>query len=63
MSQSEWIVFLIPLILLQVILMTAALIMIIRQTQFKYFNKIIWVVIVLLLNIVGPVLYFILERR
>lgn len=63
LSESDWIVFLIPLILLQVILMITALVLIIRQTHFKYFNKIIWIVIVLLLNIVGPVLYFILERR
>ncbi|WP_092987867.1 PLDc N-terminal domain-containing protein [Lacicoccus qingdaonensis] len=43
--------------------MITALVLIIRQTHFKYFNKIIWIVIVLLLNIIGPVLYFILERR
>ena len=45
MSQSDWIVFLIPLILLQLILMITALVLIIRQTHFKYFNKKIYFLI------------------
>lgn len=60
---SELLPFLIPLILLQAVLMLTALIMIIRQKAFKYFNKAVWVVIVLFLNIIGPIAYFVMERR
>lgn len=60
---NELLPFLIPLFALQAILMITALIMIIRQETFKYLNRFVWVLIVLLLNIIGPIIYFILERR
>lgn len=60
---NELLPFLIPLIVLQAILMITALIMIIRQESFKYLNKIAWILIVVLFNLVGPILYFVLERR
>ncbi|MCG1009756.1 PLDc N-terminal domain-containing protein [Salinicoccus sp. ID82-1] len=63
MDIQEYLPFLIPLFLLQLVLMVTALIMIIRQQRFRYFNRIIWIVIVIILNIIGPILYFVLERR
>ncbi len=60
---NELLPFLIPLILLQLILVVTALVMVIRQETFRYFNKVIWIIIILLLNLLGPILYFILERR
>ncbi|MCC4722999.1 PLDc N-terminal domain-containing protein [Salinicoccus sp. RF5] len=63
MDVQEYLPFLIPLLLLQLVLMVTALVMIIRQEHFKYLNKVVWIIIVLLLNIIGPILYFVLERR
>ena len=60
---TELLPFLIPLILLQAVLMITALVMIIRQQEFKYSNKPVWILLVIFLNLVGPVLYFVLERR
>lgn len=60
---TELLPFLIPLILLQTVLMITALVMIIRQQEFKYLNKPVWILLVIFLNLVGPVLYFVLERR
>lgn len=59
----ELLPFLIPLILLQAVLMITALVMIIRQQEFKYLNKPLWILIAVFLNLLGPVLYFVLERR
>lgn len=60
---SELMPFLIPLIIFQLILMISALAMIVKQRRFKYLNRAVWVVIVVVFNIVGPVLYFVLERK
>lgn len=60
---TELLAFLIPLILLQAVLMITALVMIIRQQEFKYLNKPLWILIAVFLNLLGPVLYFVLERR
>lgn len=60
---NELLPFLIPLFALQAILMITALIMIIRQKTFKYLNRFVWIIIVILLNIIGPIIYFVLERR
>src|SRR5690625_3695598 len=59
---NELLPFLIPLILLQLLLMITALVMAIRQQTFKYLNKPVWVLIILF-NLIGPILYFVLERR
>jgi len=60
---NELLPFLIPLILLQLLLMITALVMAIRQQTFKYLNKPVWVLIIILFNLIGPILYFVLERR
>ena len=63
MDVQEYLPFLVPLLLLQLVLMLTALVMIIRQGHFKYLNKVVWIIIVLVLNLIGPILYFVLERR
>ncbi|WP_342387840.1 PLDc N-terminal domain-containing protein [Salinicoccus bachuensis] len=63
MDVQEYLPFLIPLLLLQLVLTVTALVMIIRQQQFRYLNRVVWIIIVLVLNIIGPILYFVLERR
>ncbi len=55
--------FLIPLFILQLILAVTALVMLIRQDSVRYMNKLLWAIIILVLNLLGPILYFVLERR
>jgi len=53
---------LIPLILVQLGLMLAALIHACRAKSFKMGNKLIWILVILLVDIIGPVLYFAIGR-
>ncbi len=59
----ELLPFLIPLIIFQLLLMISALTMIVKQRRFKYLNRVAWIIIVVVFNIVGPVLYFVMERK
>lgn len=59
----ELLPFLIPLIIFQLLLMISALAMIVKQRRFKYLNRVAWIIIVVVFNIVGPVLYFVMERK
>ena len=54
--------FLIPLFVIQFGLMIAALVHIFRHDTYKTGNRALWVCICLLVNIIGPVLYFIVGR-
>ena len=60
---QPFIPFLIPLLLLQAVLAITALVMLIQQDQVRYMNKLIWAIIILVFNLIGPILYFVLERR
>jgi ABC-type glutathione transport system ATPase component len=52
-----------PLILIQLGLAIAALVDLIRRPKMSREKKILWVVIILFINIIGPVLYFVLGRK
>lgn len=60
---QEFLPFLIPLIVLQLALMLTALVMLIKQDHVRYLNKPVWVIIILFISLLGPILYFVLERR
>lgn len=49
---------LVPVILLQVILMITALIQVLKQEQFRFGNKVFWIIVVAAIQIVGPIAYF-----
>jgi hypothetical protein len=59
-----YIPFLIPILLLQIGLMAFALIDLLRRTE-KEINgpKWAWAFIVVLINIIGPIAYFLIGRR
>jgi len=61
-SLGQYLVFLIPLAIIEVGLMVAALIHIFTHKTYKMGNRWIWVPLVILINIIGPVLYFVLGR-
>lgn len=53
---------LIPLALIQLGLMVAAIVHILRHKSYRIGNRVIWIIVCLLVNIIGPVLYFAIGR-
>jgi hypothetical protein len=53
---------LVPLVLIQIILMVSALVSIFRHTSYKMGTRVLWVVVVVVVNTIGPILYFVLGR-
>ena len=58
---NDLILFLLPIIILQWGLMIYALVKAIKQQEFKYFSKTVWIILIVLTNLIGPVTYLILE--
>ena len=54
--------FLLPLLALQLGLMLAAVIHILRHKTYRTGNRTMWLLLAILVNIIGPILYFTLGR-
>ncbi len=52
-----------PLLIIEIVLLVVALLDLIRREQVRYFPKWIWAVIILVLNLIGPIAYLILGRE
>lgn len=52
----------IPLIIAEVILAVTALIHVLRHPHYRFGNKIMWALIVLFIQVIGPIAYFVLRR-
>jgi hypothetical protein len=59
---KEWIPLLIPIVILELALMAAALIDLIRREKTKG-PKWMWILIIVLVNIFGPIAYFLIGRE
>lgn len=59
---TQYLPFLIPVVLIELALMLTALIHVLRHPQYRFGNKPMWIVIVVLLQIIGPVVYFAFGR-
>ncbi len=59
---SQFIPFLIPVLIIQLALMITALVDLIRRERTRG-PKWIWLLVILLVNYIGPILYFIIGRR
>lgn len=59
---SRYIPFLIPVILLQLVLMVVALLDLVRRERTRG-PKIIWLVVILAVNLIGPIIYLIFGRE
>ncbi|EOH91897.1 PLDc N-terminal domain-containing protein [Enterococcus pallens] len=53
---------LLPLILLELVLMITALVHVLRHPHYRFGNRILWVIIVVVIQIIGPVIYFAFGR-
>ncbi|RPF50554.1 PLDc N-terminal domain-containing protein [Aquisalibacillus elongatus] len=62
MIDQQLLLMLLPLIILQSILLIVAIIDLIRIQQTNG-PKWVWALIIILINIIGPILYFIIGRR
>lgn len=53
---------LIPLIVAQVAFGLIALVHVLRHPHYRFGNKMMWAFIVMLVNMIGPIIYFIFGR-
>jgi hypothetical protein len=58
----EYSPFLIPIFLVELILMVTALVHVLRNKRFRFGNRILWIIIVVFIQILGPIFYFTVGR-
>ncbi len=58
----KYLPFLVPIVLIEMLLMITALIHVLRHKRYRFGNRIIWAILVVCLQIIGPILYFTLGR-
>lgn len=51
-----------PVFILEVILAITALIHVLRHPNYRFGNKVIWILVVLFVQIIGPIFYFVFGR-
>ncbi len=52
-----------PLLIIELVLLVIALVDLIRRQEVKYLPKWGWALIILLINLIGPILYLIIGRE
>lgn len=62
MDIIEFLPFLIPYIIIELVLAITALVHVIRHPHYRFGNKILWIPVVLFVQIIGPVIYFVFGR-
>jgi hypothetical protein len=55
--------FLVPVFLLEVGLMVFALVDLVRRKRVRGDNKVLWAILIVLVQIMGPILYLVLGRK
>ncbi len=58
----EYLPFLIPVVIIELALMITALIHVLKHPNYKFGNKAMWVILVVFIQIVGPIVYFVFGR-
>jgi len=58
----EYLPFLVPILLIELILMVTALIHVLKHKNYRFGNRILWVILVVAVQIIGPILYFTVGR-
>lgn len=59
---KEYLPFLIPILIVELALAVTALFHVLRHPRYRFGNKVIWVLVVLFIQIIGPVVYFAIGR-
>lgn len=60
---KEILPFLIPLLLIQLVLLIIALADLIKREKVRGGNKIVWGLVIVLVNVIGPILYLFIGRQ
>jgi hypothetical protein len=55
--------FLIPLVIVELALLIFALVDLMKRTHMSQNTRIIWVLVIIFINIIGPIIYFIFGRK
>jgi hypothetical protein len=66
MNDVDWVKLLpmlIPLVLLELGLLVWALLDVIRRERVRGGNKVVWILVIVLINLIGPIVYFIFGRE
>ena len=58
----EYLPFIVPLVLLQIGLAIFSAVHVVRHPQYKFGNRMIWLLVVLLIQWIGPLVYFVFGR-
>jgi hypothetical protein len=58
----EYLPFVAPILLIEIILLITALVHVLKHKKYRFGNKFLWIFIVVIFQIVGPVLYFTIGR-
>lgn len=58
----EYLPFLIPVAIIEVALMLTALIHILRHPNYRIGSRPLWIIVVLLFQILGPIIYFVFGK-
>ena len=56
-TTGELILYLLPVLIIQLALMVYALVDLARRERVRYGSKLLWVVVIVLINIIGPIVY------
>jgi hypothetical protein len=60
---SKLILLLIPVFLVEIGLLVWALVDVIKRERVRGGNKVVWILVIVLVNIIGPIIYFIFGRE
>ena len=60
---TELLPFLIPILLIELALLVIAVVDIAKREHVRGGNKIVWILIIVLINIIGPIIYLALGRQ
>lgn len=59
----DYLPIIIPLLILQVTLMITALLHLVKNERLDRNNKIVWALVIIFVNLIGPILYLIFGRK
>ena len=59
---KQFLPFLIPIVLLEWALAITALVHVLRHPNYKFGNRVMWAIIVLFVQLIGPIVYFVFGR-
>ncbi|RGC47749.1 PLDc N-terminal domain-containing protein [Absiella sp. AM29-15] len=62
MSLNEALPIILPLAILEIFLAVFSLIHVLRHPNYRFGNKMIWCIIVVFLQFIGPIIYFVFGR-